>query len=322
MNYKTSDEHTELKVALCLGLATEYLVMSALASLDVSLLADDKSPYSKLALSRANVGTSLDIKQLRTVTYGAAMKLLWQHKQFISQDNVRAVMNTRNAAAHMAMATQKENGDGLTAMLTVVSSLHKYLTAFSEADYWGVDCLPVVQNLLNEQASRVEAQYNRQVLEAKGRFRALSEGVASTELEHVYTSLEARLVQEAEEWDASVRVPEVRSCPACMRAGRITWTRFLLDDFEQVETYESAMGNDAPAVSVNVERVAVAFKCLVCSLELERSGVTVLLGGDSSYLEEERYLLSQEEMASYYERLQEYEPDDSDLFDSEVFRRF
>lgn len=308
MNAETSDEHVRLKVALSLGLATEYLIMSALASLDVSMLAEGKSVYSKLALSKANTGANLDIKQLRTVTYGEALKLLLHHEKFVADAQVTLVMNTRNAAAHMAMVTQEGNEEGLRAMVAIVAGLQRYLTAFKEDDYWGPDCLPVVQNLRDEHANKIQARYNAHVLAAKDTFKTLDQKLSSSEREHVYTSLEARLVAKSEACDSDAQVAQPLPCPACARTGSLTWTGYLWDDFEQVVTYEAAMGNDAPDISVTLERVATAFECLVCGLILDGEETALLVEPNSSYIEQERYILSGDELASYYEHLAEFDP--------------
>ncbi|WP_414171779.1 hypothetical protein [Clavibacter tessellarius] len=300
-NYTTSDDHLALKVALSIGLATEYLIMSALSSLDVALLADDKSPYSKLALSKVKAGNPIDARRLRTVVYGSAVKLLVQHNQFIQPSDVDTVMNVRNAAAHMAMVSKAGNAEGLTTMLTIVEGLHKYLDGINEDDYWGPDCVAVVRNLRDEHANKLKVDYDGRVLAAKAKLRALEDGISATEREHVLSVLEQRLATDGKALDPDLQTAHSHACPACGRMGITTWDRSLQDDFEYEETYESATGSEAPALTVSVAYDAVAFACLVCGLNLGRDGVAIMLDNATYYPGEERYVLSDQERNEYYE---------------------
>ncbi|WP_223624099.1 hypothetical protein [Microbacterium sp. EST19A] len=309
-NYTRTDEHSVLKVALSFGLATEYLIMSALASLDVALLADHTSTYSKLALSTARAGLGLNIKQLKTVNYGTALKVLLEHRPYVVNKDVDSVMGIRNAAAHMAMGTQQDNSDAMSAFLKVVEGLHRYRPTLVEDDYWGADCLDVVQNLRDEQVNQQKADFDALVLAAKTRKQALDEQVPASEREHVYSGLESRLVEEAQKWPSESRSASEHPCPACGRTGRVGWTRHLWDDFEQVATYDSVTDGSAPAILVTAEREATDFKCLVCGFEIGKSGIHLLPNlGDVWVVEEERHELRDDELSDYYDSLEAYEPD-------------
>lgn len=309
-NYAKTDDHTVLKVALSFGLATEYLVMSALAALDVALLADHNSSYSKLALSTARAGLGINIKQLKTVNYGAALKVLLEHRPYVVNKDVESVMGIRNAAAHMAMGTQQDNADAMSAFLKVVEGLHRYRPTLAEDDYWGADCVAVVHNLRDAQVNQQKAEFDALVLAARDRKRTLDEQVAPSEREHVYSGLENRLVAEAQTWTPDSRSASEHACPACGRTGRVGWTRHLWDDFEQDATYESVTDGSAPAISVTVEREATDFKCLVCGFEIGRSVIHLLPNlGDVWVVEEERHELRDDELADYYDSLEAYEPD-------------
>ncbi|KQP55885.1 hypothetical protein [Agreia sp. Leaf283] len=300
-NHTSVDEHIALRVALSFGLATEYLVMSALASLDVALLADDKNAYSKIALSKAGEGSPIAVAKLRTVVWGVAVKLLNEHEPYLRVPDIESVMNVRNAAAHVAMVSREGTEDALTKMLTIVQALHRYLSAFEEDDYWGPDCVPVVHNLRDEHANKMRATYDVQILAARARLRVLDSGISQGERDHVYATLEERTAAEAKALNPDLQAAHFHACPACTREGITIWNRYVHDDFENQETYESAMGNDAPDVTASVSFDAVAFLCLVCGLKLSEDGVAVLLEGETHYIAPERHVLTDDERSSYLE---------------------
>ena len=293
-HYADANDLSRIPSAISLGTAIEHLIMACVASFDVTLLADRTSVPSALALSRHNRDGKLDLHALKTITWGSGLALLElsDSKVFAIRKDAAFVMETRNAAAHMAMTDDADLAEGAVRLARIVGVLHTFLPKLDEKDYWGAALLPVIDELRNIRASAIERSYLAKTTVAKARFDALFAGIRPAQTESMLSAMENRPPRPTV-LDANGGTWERHKCPACDRSA---YLHYVLDDWDD---YESQMDYDGDeVVTVSVEWTPVDFQCPVCDLTLDTDEVTEIQGVNS-FVHEERKPLEGFDLEQY-----------------------
>lgn len=256
MRYVADEDHDLIEAAQSAGAATEYLIRAVLCLHDPVLLAARNHAPSVVALSRANPVSPLDTLQLRTISYGEALDLLRViHPSLGLDSDVRAVMDLRNAAAHMAMTNSATLKEAAVRLVQIVSKIHGLLNR-AEADYWGVSLAPVIQAMQDEHVTALARTVEAKFARARQLLAELTRDLSPGDAEAVLVAREARSVRWAGDEE------EEHECPVCNRSG---WFVVATEKGEPYEYYYS----DDISWHVEVFRWPTMFQCPVCDLVLE-----------------------------------------------------
>ncbi|WP_426736971.1 hypothetical protein [Plantibacter sp. 2H11-2] len=230
-HYADPDDQVLLRAALSLGHAAEQLIMACVASVDTALLADGKVPAARFALSKGNVIGALDIHSLRTITWGEGHTILRQlDPKLGDQVDIKFVMETRNAAAHIAIVDPADLAEAVVKLAHVVGLLPGLVPSFSEDDYWGPTHLAVVTGLRDARADQVKLVLDAKLLAATEYFTSLFPSMSEPDRETVLIAMRqesqpARFTARTEMCgnDTSVRhVAALATCILPSRTKRIT----------------------------------------------------------------------------------------------------
>lgn len=269
-NHNSADHHALRTAAVAAGAAVEHLLMACVASIDTALLADRSSHYSSVSLSRNNHTGQLDPRRLKTITWGNAAGILEVVDPGMStlRDQLRRVMDCRNAAAHVAIAHAADVLDVAGCLAHIVEVLHRFLPDLPEHRYWGHHHYDLARTLRDARASAVERSYSTKVAVHAERFELMLPDVSPAERQAVYALMEARSPRRsgADQYaDGTDRHP----CPACFRSGYLHHRITLLDDQKEDGREYDEMGILIGAsFSVSLEWGPLGFECPVCDLEL------------------------------------------------------
>jgi len=298
-NYADTDGQVLIRAALSLGHAVEQLIMACLATIDTALLADGKVPSARFALSKGNTSGALGIHTLRTTTWGEGYTVLRQVDPKLGEPtDIRFVMETRNAAAHIAMVDPADLAEAVVKLAHTVGLLHGLLPGFVEADYWGPTHLPVVTGLRGARADKVRLEFDAKLLAATEYFATLFPTMGQADRETVLITMEARKPTHTVS-GRNGDVWERHFCPACTRSGYLHYALEHQDDHEEVPEYDSYGHVEGVYVEVSVEWIPLAFECPVCNLDLDEDEV-VLVDGIDAFIAEEKVALDSDEMRAYY----------------------
>lgn len=297
-HYADPDDQVLIRAALSLGHAAEQLIMACLASVDTALLADGKNPSARLALSKGNVTGALEIHALRTTTWGEGYALLRQIDPKLGDPHdIKFVMETRNAAAHIALVDAVDLSEAVVKLAHVVGQLHGLIPAFVEDDYWGPTHLSVVTGLRDARADKVKLELDAKLLAATEYYATLFPTMSEADRETVLIAMEARKPihtvygRDGEVW-------ERHPCPACLRSGYLHYALENQEDFEEEVDHDREGNVESVYVLVSVEWVPLAFECPVCGLDLTEDEV-VLVDGIDSFIADEKATLEDDALRSY-----------------------
>lgn len=298
-HYADADDQVLIRAALSLGHAAEQLIMACVATIDTALLADGKVPQSRFALSKGNAAGVLGIHTLRTTTWGEGYTVLRQMDPKLGEpSDIKFVMETRNAAAHIAMVDSADLAEAVVKLAHSVGLLHGLLPGFVEDDYWGPTHLPVVTGLRDARADRVKLELDAKLLAATEYFATLFPTMSQTDRETVLVTMEARNpTRSVSGRDGNVW--ERHPCPACSRSGYLHYALEHQVDHEEIPEYSSDGHVDGVYVEVSVEWIPLAFECPVCNLDLDEDEV-VLVDGIDAFIAEDKVVLDNDEMRAYY----------------------
>lgn len=298
-NYADTDDQVLIRAALSLGHAAEQLIMACLASVDTALLADGKVPSARFALSKGNTSGVLSIHTLRTSTWGEGYTVLRQVDPKLSEPtDIRFIMETRNAAAHIALVDSADLAESVVKLAHTVGLLHAMLPGFVEDDYWGPTHLAVVTGLRDARADKVKLELDAKLLAATEYFGTLFPAMSQADRETVLITMEARKptrTVSGRDGDVWERHP----CPACARSGYLHYAVEHQDDHEEIPEYDSEGHVEGVYVEVSVEWIPLAFECPVCNLDLNEDEV-VLVDGIDAFIAEDKVALDSDEMRAYY----------------------
>lgn len=307
-HYADADNQVLIRAALSLGHAAEQLIMACVASVDPALLADGKFPAARYALSKGNVSGTLDIHTLRTITWGDGYTLLRQIDPKLKEPtDIKFVMETRNAAAHIALVDPADLADALVKLAHAVGQLHSLVPAFVQNDYWGPTHLSVVTGLRDARADKVKTELDAKLLAATEYFGTLFPSMSAADRETVLVTMEARKPsrtvsgRDGDAW-------EPQECPACGRLGYLHYALENQEDFEEIPDHDKYGNVENVHVVVSVEWIPLAFECPVCGLDLEEDEV-VLVDGIETFIAEEKVPLEDDALRSYWGYDEDYERD-------------
>lgn len=254
--YVAEEDHDLVEAAQSAGAAIEYLMRAVLCVHDPVLVAARNDTPSIVALSRANTGAPLDVRKLRTVTYGEALEVLREIHPALGIDaDVRSVMNLRNGAAHMAMTDRASLKDAAVRLVQVVSKIHGVLNR-DVADYWGRPLAPVIQTMQDEHATALARTIEAKFARARQFLTELTRDLTPGDAEAVLIAREARAVRWAGEEE------EEHECPVCQRNGRLEVAS------ERGDPYQVYYSDDI-SWAIEIFRWPTMFQCPVCDLLLE-----------------------------------------------------
>lgn len=286
------------QAALSVGIAAEYLLMGAVASIDPALLADKNSVPSMLALSRHNKTGRLDITSLRTVNWGQALKLLTSADPSLNiVKDFDGLMNTRNAAAHLAMYDPENLAGAAVALARVVGVLHAFYPDESEAEYWGDDLAALVDELRAERANEIELSYLAKIAAAVERYKKLVGNLDEAQRGPLVIALESRPPRRVVIGIDGVSIITL-DCPACQNRGYLHRAMTRLEDYETHVDYDKDGVPEGAHVTVSVAYEAVIFECPVCDLLLDSEEVMDLPGA-APFVDEAGETLTDDEMRDY-----------------------
>lgn len=296
--YQSTDRHALLRASLSLGLAAEQLMMACVAEMDTALLASKTSAPTMVALSKANKTGVLDPHTVKTISWREALLIL-RHvdAKFGVASDLEFVMDTRNAAAHIAMVDSADLAEAVLKLVHVVGALHAYLPTKNEDDYWGPTHLAVVTGLRDARADRVQSAYDAKILAAKEAFDRLNAALSAGDQASVAILLESRppnLMPSGQDGSESERA----ECPACGRQGHLHYSLLHLEDYEEEVDYDSDGHAENVYVMVSVEWEPIEFECGVCGLQLTSDEV-ILVPGIATFIADEKHVLDGDELRAY-----------------------
>lgn len=307
-HYAHSDTQVLIRAALSLGHATEQLIMACVASVDPALLADGKLPAARYALSKGNATGVLDIHSLRTITWGEGYTLLRQIDPKLKEPHdIKFVMETRNAAAHIALVDSADLAEAVVRLAHAVGQLHALVPTFVEDDYWGPAHLSVVTGLRDARADKVKMDLDAKLLAATEYFEALFPSMSAADRETVLVTMEARKPTRTVS-GSDDDVWERHECPACARSGYLHYAVEQQEDFEEIPDHDKYGNVENVHVVVSVEWIPFAFECPVCGLDLEEDEV-VLVDGIDAFIAVDKVILEDDALRAYWGYDEDYERD-------------
>ena len=263
--YTSERSFDRVNGAISAGGAVEYLMRSLISTYDPSLLADRGNLASVVALSRAITPTPPTAQALRTITFTQALDILNKiHPSLNITSEVNTVMNTRNAAAHMAMESSTDLAESVVKMVTVVSALHAFFDE-PEAQFWGEPLLKLVTAMKLDYENAIKIRVQGKIAHALTELEIILAGTDATNREETLLVLERREVAWMSGDDSE---DEPRECPACHRRGTLTIIRERqMSDYVIVTDDDEDMSGSYALVSVT--GIPSMFQCPVCNLRLE-----------------------------------------------------
>jgi len=273
--------------------------MACVASVDTALLADGKLPAARYALSKGNVTGSLEIHSLRTITWGEGYSLLRQIDPKLKEPlDIKFIMETRNAAAHLALVEPGDLADAVVRLAHAVGQLHALVPAFVENDYWGPAHLSVVTGLRDARADKVKMELDAKLLAATEYFESLFPSMSAVDRETVLVTMESRKPSRTVS-GRSGDVWERQECPACFRSAYLHYALENQEDFEEIPDHDKYGNVENVHVVVSVEWVPLALECPVCGLDLEEDEVQ-LVDGIESFIAEDKVALEDDALRGYW----------------------
>lgn len=265
LKHTDDDPFERVLAALNMGVAAETLLMACVATVEVSLLAND--PASKVALTRSgNPSGKLEPTRLRTIEWEEARRIMLAKDPTLGglQALLKDVMSTRNAAAHAALTDSDDLGRSVVSLVSIVSQLHPHLE-HDATDFWGNQIAPMVAELKDKLTSKIRQSKLAKIINAQKAFEAIKERFPDKHLEaYVQTARDRPLPTFANGWDGDYEKNEEHGCPACGYTGNVFFLGF--DDGEVTQGYDDQA--DSEYVEVFVRFTAYGFECQVCNLSL------------------------------------------------------
>jgi hypothetical protein len=295
-NYTTDERYERIAASMALGTATEHLLMAVIADLDPALLADARHAASRVALSRANTIGRLDAHAVRTISYGEALTLIEQSQKTGIKEDVDFVMQTRNAAAHLALTNPNDMHDALIRLVRIVSALNELLPDnYTDDGYWGEHLRDLIVKLADAGTTEIQHSFTSKRLAAKARYEALINPLPEDQRAAFVAMLEAKPpTTVADRSDLIEYAVESKDCPACGSGGYIHWSLHPLEDYKEVFDFDKDGTPELAALTVSVQWRPYVFECPVCGLGFKPREVA-LMDGVESTIKEDSHTLSNEE---------------------------
>lgn len=257
-----ADQHDtqtrRIRAALAAGVAVELALKAAVASTLPSLLALNGDAHSQLYLMGRGGLPGKAQSDVRTVGGMAVWRLYatLRPQAGISEEDVRAALDVRNGAAHLALVDRDELNRGLRAMALCLDRLLPEL-GMTPHDFWGSEfeghAAALVKEVIDAREVRV-AQARSSALAKLGRLRALG----PTAFEAVVM---AAIPIEQDPDDPDDVTGLQIECPVCGYAGWISGLVWRSD----------LHVNDDPEGGAWVDRhfLPLEFRCSVCGFAVQ-----------------------------------------------------
>lgn len=263
----TSDDQQDRRVAsIAVGAAAEYLLACVVVNIDPVLLADPADVSSAVTLSRRNPVAPLSPRKFRSAVWGRQVAIVQEAFQSVNiREDLRFLIELRNAAVHAALTDKKELVDAVSRMVRVVDALLPLVPQHKEADYWG-SRLPVAVEMRDRRSNAVRQRVAAKLAEARARYWSrVTELVLEKPAEAaLLVALEARPV--AALLDDSAQQPA--KCPACSRQGELSYLKVRSEEVQSEVIYDRDLEPEDIYFFRAVTGTPSLFQCPVCDLEL------------------------------------------------------
>jgi hypothetical protein len=251
--HAVSTPGAERQVVVAAGLASEYLHVATIISVDPVLLADRRHVESVLMMSRHNGEGVIDHQRLRTLTMSdsvALVRTMFPAVHVVA--DATALLGLRNAAAHTAHVGDGDSGLAVQHLVRIVDALTPLIPLVSRRTFWPSGYEDAIASFRRLAIDALEQRIATRLAAARDRLDTIVFNLDEQEIEAVLRSLERRnrpLVGHTRQ----------QACPACHRDGIIHYQPVVLvNGSPQDGTYE-----------VTREGVPSDFLCPVCGFELD-----------------------------------------------------
>lgn len=223
----------------------------------------------------AVTGVALQGRRPRTITCKEALARVVSMSPKLNAitHKLQTINELRNGALHAA--EERDIHDLMGAWAKALDSLIGDL-GVARSEFWGPGNVELVDNLVAESMSAVEARVGAKLAVAKERFRELIVGLVPTQQASLIGALASRSPAGAGEIEVE--------CPACGSPAVVE----IVEDVEVDADYEAGDFGEVIAVPY---QYAVAFpgelRCPVCSLQLSDPDELAVVGIDDSLIEED-----------------------------------
>ncbi len=272
LHFLSEDYERKLSAALSCGLATEYLLKSAIARKDL-LLISSQDLDSRIAFSGANLGNKLLSSQVRTAQWRDLVKIterLYPKIEFSA--HLEKVFQVRNAAAHLALVDSSELSEAILELITFVSSILAETGEFEEI-YWGTEVFEHVQHIKANAHDVIVNSISAKKTIASACLNAKRADFDKDTWEKFALGLEENLSREVS--DDKYSFAQSETCPLCGYSGL---TSFHIYDGEKPELKFADDQNfhRFPYLLRLLYPIADEFKCSVCQLKLTYDEMALL----------------------------------------------
>lgn len=267
--YGEGEHQAILERSIAAGAALEYLISTVLAEVSPLLLAADRDPGSKIALSPARSHQPLDLSSVKTLSFTDKAKLVKELHPSLRTRMGRAdsVMGARNAATHAAIGAAEAADQALADLVVLVDEIHGVLAERDAATYWDEPFQELVEGLRHAEGDALEHRVHAKIAKARTWLDGLLANLDAGDRAALILRLSTVSGQHS-----TGDVHLSRKCPACQNAGVLSFIRQRADEEDpEVEFEEDDDGYPAGPYWVTLEMVGVpvVFECPVCRLDLE-----------------------------------------------------
>ena len=266
VSYTSEDLEDQIRCAISLGCAAEWLIRAVLADRNAALLADRRHIESLLVFTKVKSIVATDVDELRTVTMQDAVNLLMQIDPALPiRADVTQIMAVRNGAVHMAFARSSSLADAAARLSRVVDVLLPLVGQTAE-QYWGDALMPVAEALRQDARDATEARIVSKIAAAVARVGEIVRGLNEDQAEATLSLLESRPVK----WTVAEDVTEREHvCPACGRLAQLTYLRIKGDGDLHVDRNGPDESDIDAWVYIPVTLVPTLLQCPVCGFKLD-----------------------------------------------------
>lgn len=288
----------QLRCALEVGAAAEWLVRALLAKGSVALLADRRSKNSLLALANVRaLPSSMDHTTLRSITTQEVVDLLVvTHPTLGISRDVTGIMDVRNSAAHMALVTERSLHEAVRRLVRLVSVIVPELPDDDVDEFWGEQLAPVAHRIASDFDNETAARVASKIAAAQQRIRELTAKLPPESVDATLDALQDRQVPEEILEDTEDVQHE---CPACGRNSWLTYIKYRDDGHMEAE-YDDEGAPERAYMVFEVTLVPALLQCPVCELNLDGSADeldglldVVEIPGEAIYTDADEYYATQ-----------------------------
>lgn len=276
LHYTTNMAFERVQVAVNMGVAAESLLMSCVATIDVTLLADGSSPDARLGFVRShNTTGQFNVQELKTFSWRDASRLIqkkWSDDPALGAltATTERIMATRNSAAHITYTDPADVAESMVALLKLTKLLHPHL-AMTVADYWGPEVKPIVDELDDKLTTATRQSMTVKVAAAKAEYKRIEDRFGDSLATYIETCME-RPHEAFPVMDGEFQNERTVECPACGNEAR---TCFVGSHDGDVQAgHDPHLDRDT--VNLYVWWETLLLECPVCDLQLNGAEADLL----------------------------------------------